>query len=288
MLALRHPLVSGVIATALVLLIGTFAATRLPSLQKQTVAVPEVERVMVSKSIAQYVPPQRTPAPAPAQIARTGSASLYVANVDKAVQSLSDLARREGGDVFSLQLDNGDPQTSNASAQIQLRVPAARFDETMEALAGVGTVRHRGVSAEDLTDNITDSSARLRNLRRTEADIRKIMDRSGSVAQVLEAENQLSQVREQIEQLESELKSMHGRVAYATIAVDFEAETSRAPIQPTAAAQLSSAWHAALAALSQTTIGVLAALMWLLVFAPYGAAVAGIVAFVYMRRRYAR
>lgn len=249
---------------------------------------------MVSKALSVYAPPPAaTPATAPAQgaatqIARTGSASLYVANVDKAVQSLTNLAHRENGDVFSLQLDNGDPQASNGNAELQLRVPATRFDATMAALAGIGTVRHRGVSADDLTDNITDSAARLRNLRRTEADIRKIMDRSGSVSQVLEAENQLSQVREQIEQLESQLKSMHGRVKYATISIDLEAEVSRAPVQPAALAQLSSSWHAAIAALSQTTIGLIAVLMWLLVFAPYAAAIAGLAAFVYMRRRYAR
>jgi Domain of unknown function (DUF4349) len=290
MLVLRNPLINGLIATIIVLVIGVMAATRLPSVQRQSAASSsQVEHVMVTKPMSLYAPPAPVPRSASAtQIARTGSASLYVTNVDKAVQSLSQIARRQNGDVFSLQLDNGDAQSSNGSAQMQIRVPASRFDSTMSALSSIGTVRNRGVTAEDLTDNITDSDARLRNLQRTEADIRKIMDRSGSVSQVLDAENQLSQVREQIEQLEAELKSMHGRVAYATITIDLKAEMSRVPVQPTAVAQLSSAWHAAVAALSQTTIGLAAVLMWLLVFAPYAAALAGLAALVYMRRRYAR
>lgn len=255
---------------------------------------------MVTKAISQYaaaVPAAGTPAPAPAtaqgsplgtlQIARSGSASLYVTNVDKAVQALTELARSQRGDVFSLQVDNGDPAGSAGGAQIQLRVPADRFDSTIAALSHIGTMRHRVINAEDLTGNITDTGARLRNLRRTEADIRKIMDRSGSVSQVLEAENQLSQVREQIETMQADLKSMQGRVAFASITVDLEAETSRAPVQPTAPAQLSSAWRAAVSALSQTTIGLVAVLMWLLVFAPYIALIAGVVTFVYLRRRYA-
>jgi DNA repair ATPase RecN len=146
-------------------------------------------------------------------------------------------------------------------------------------------MRHRVINAEDLTGDITDSAARLRNLRRTEADIRKIMDRSGSVSQVLEAENQLSQVREQIETLQAELKSMQGRVAFASIAVDLQAEVSRVPVQPTALSQLASAWHAAVSALSQTTIGLVAALMWLLVFAPYVLVISALAAFAYVRRR---
>jgi hypothetical protein len=152
---------------------------------------------------------------------------------------------------------------------MQVRIPAARFDDTMNAAATIGKVRERSVGAEDLTGDITDSSARLRNLRRTEADIRKIMDRSGTVGQVLDAENQLSQVREQIETLESDLKSMHGQVIYSTIDVSFEAEAAPAPVEPKAASQLATAWHAAVHALSQLTVGLIAALVWLLVFIPY-------------------
>lgn len=111
------------------------------------------------------------------------------------------------------------------------------------------------IIAQDLTRDITDSDARLRNLRQTEADIRHIMDRSGSVSQIMDAENQLSQVREQIETLESDLKSTRGRVAYATIDIDLQAEASTAPVQPTFASQLVSTRHGATAALAQVTIG---------------------------------
>jgi hypothetical protein len=100
-----------------------------------------------------------------------------------------------------LQVNNAYAATK-AGADMSIRVPAGRFDAALAAVAQIGKVRDRSVSAQDLTGEITDSSARLRNLRRTEADIRKIMDRSGTIAQVLDAENQLSQVREQIETLE--------------------------------------------------------------------------------------
>ncbi len=49
--------------------------------------------------------------PAPAQtpqIARTGTLSLYVQNVDRAISDLSRAARTNGGDVFSSNVENGD------------------------------------------------------------------------------------------------------------------------------------------------------------------------------------
>jgi hypothetical protein len=218
------------------------------------------------------------------QIARTGRISLLAADVDNAVSALTQIAREQNGEVFSLQVSNADAATK-ATAEMQLRVPADRFDRTMAAVNRTGKVRERSVNAEDLTADITDSSARLRNLRRTESDIRKIMDRSGNVSQVMDAENQLSQVREQIETLESDLKSMHGRIAYSTIDISVEAEVANAPVEPNASSQLAAAWQSAIHALAQTTVGVIASILWIAVFAPYALLAALIAFLVYAQLR---
>jgi len=273
-----RPIVAATLAALIVLAVAAFAGLRLQTAQS-TIAEPVVEKMVAIQPKLRLnvaaAPPAASAAPANAsasapQIARTGKVSLFVGNVDNAVASLSQLARRQNGDVFSLQVDNADASTKS-SAAMDIRVPADRFDDAMNAVGQIGKVRERTVSAEDLTSNITDSSARLRNLRQTEADIRKIMDRSGTIAQVLEAENQLSQVREQIETLESDLKLMHTRVSYATISISVESEAASAPVEPTALSQLSSAWGAAVHQAGQLTVGVIATLLWLLVFVPYWA-----------------
>jgi hypothetical protein len=281
---MRRTTVAVITAVFIVLFLAALAGSKLR--QSATMSSSQVERVAVTKSIAQApqpalelnVPrdeyaPAATAAPEPnalsaPQIARSGRVSLLVGDVDRTVSMLSRIARQRAGDVFSLQVSNADAATK-ATAEMQIRVPASRFDETLAAVNQTGKVRERSVSAEDLTGNITDSSARLRNLRRTESDIRSIMDRSGSVAQVLQAENQLSQVREQIETLESDLKSMHARVAYSTIDVSIEAEAANTPVEPGAASQIAAAWQAAVHALAQTTLGFVAVLLWLVVFVPY-------------------
>jgi hypothetical protein len=272
-----NPWLSGGIAAAVVLAVAVAAGSRLTIRTYDIPLKGSVERVAVPKSIAQYAPPAAAPAQAAAslaapQIARTGRVSLFVENVDAAVNALSRLARSQGGAVFSLDVSNGDGSVAQPNGRMQLRIPAGRFDAAMNGIAMAGKVRERSADAQDLSGDLTDSSARLRNLRRTEADIRRIMDRSGNVSQVMDAENQLSQVREQIETLESDLKSMRGRVAYATIDVSMQSEASAAPVQRTAAAQLASVWHDAVSAFGQTAIGIAAILMWLVVFAPYALA----------------
>lgn len=255
----------------------------------------QVEKVSVTKrfmqpNLAVNVPQaavsaqnNAVPQDAP-QIARTGKIDLYVGNVDKAAGTIGRVARENSGDVFSSDIAAADG-SSQPSATMEIRVPASRFDEALSGIVQTGKVRERSISAQDLTSSITDSDARLRNLRQTEADIRHIMDRSGSVAQVMDAENQLSQVREQIETLEAQIKTMRTQVAYATIDIDLQAETAGTPVQPTAAAQLASAWQGAVASLQQSTIGLLAALLWVVAFVPYLLAVAALAWLVYARMR---
>jgi hypothetical protein len=279
---LAHPLVAGLVAMLIVIFAAAAAATHF-TLHGSAVSG-EVENVSVTKRIA-VAPPapelklnvrqsqSTTPGSALApMIARTAKVSLYVANVDKTAELLSRVARSNAGDVFSSDIANGDGSASQASGSMEIRIPAQRFDATMTGVERAGSVRERSTNAEDLTGQVTDSDARLRNLRRTEEDIRRIMDRSGSVSQVMSAEMQLSQVREQIETLESQLKDMRSRVAYATIDVDLEAETTTTPVTPTAASQLASAWHAAIASLGALTIGLVALALWIIVFVPYALA----------------
>ena len=216
--------------------------------------------------------------------------SLLVGNVNDAVASITRLVHQEHGDVFSLQLDNQGQTNATDSAQLVVRIPAEQFDGSLSAMDRFGKVRSSSITAEDLSGDITDSSARLRNLLRTESDIRKIMDRSGTVSEVLEAENQLSSVREQIEQLVSELKTMHQQVAYSKLSIDIEPEVASTVVEPAAKAQLTTALHAALAALSQTTVAIVAMLLWALLFSPYALAmvIGGWLIVGFARRRAAR
>lgn len=276
---------------AFVIVIASFAGSNLPQ-SARFQGVSTIEHVMVAKSIggpvARSVPPvasanARSSVP---QIAREGKMTLFASDVESAISRISSIARQQDGDVLALDATSAADSVPGA-AHLTIRVPATHFDASMQAVAGIGKVRDRSISANDLSGDISDSSARLKNLRRTESDIRKIMDRSGSVSQVLDAENQLSQVREQIEQLQASLQSMQTRVVYSTIDVDVQSEVAAAPVEPTAASQLITSWHAAAHALGQFTIGILSAVLWIAMFLPYAVLCAAVAWFasVQIRRR---
>lgn len=213
------------------------------------------------------------------QMIRTGSISLLVADVEKAIDATQIVARTHGGNVLSLNDQTPTQPGERHSAQLRIGVPQREFDAAMSALASVGGVQARAVSAQDVSAQIVDVQARLKNARRTEADLLRIMDRQGKIEDVLAAEQQLGQVREQVEQLDAQLQAEKHQVAYSTIDVSLtDAAAKTTTVAPTGAQKLSDSWQAALRSVGGFTLGILSGALWLTAYLPYIALFAVLVA----------
>lgn len=275
-------LIAVIITTALFAAAGRRSAPQLAVLTPSPMMAKDIVFKAGSAVVAERAAAPRAPAAWAPQIARSGKLSLFVDDPQKAANAVAGIARRYGGQTLSLELASGGAGAP-PNAQMQIRVPADRYDAAVAAVAATGKVRDRSESAQDLTGDIADSIARLENLQRTESDMRKIMDRSGSVEQILDVENQLSQVREQIQTLESGMKTMRTQVTYSTIDIALQTETGAVVVDAAPASQLAAAWQNAVRALVQTTVALASALVWMAVFAPY-ALLAAAIGLVVLRR----
>jgi Domain of unknown function (DUF4349) len=245
-----------------------------------------------SSAVAQAAPPAAEgiiPLPpvrrgrGPSQLIRTASVRLEVADVEKALKTAAALTDEQLGDVIGLDDDSPTSPVAAHTATMEIRVPQYRFDQTLDALGALGKVRSRSVSAQDVSDQIVDASARLRNLRRTEADILNIMDRSGNIEQVLDVTQQLGNVREQIERLDAQIQGMQYQVAYSTINITFVSPVVVAT--PHGFGLLAGAWKNALSSLRDVTVGILSLALWLVAFSPYILLAALLAAFALHRVR---
>jgi hypothetical protein len=215
------------------------------------------------------------PTAAAPQIIRTGSVSLLVADVERAINATQVVARSHGGNVLSLSDQTPTQPGVRHTAQMQIGVPQYEFDAAMSALTSVGGVQARSVSAQDVSAQIVDVQARLNNARRTEADLLKIMDRQGKIEDVLAAEQQLAQVREQVEELDGQLQATKHQVAYSTIDVSLtDAAAKTTTVAPTGAQKLGDVWQAALRSVGGFTLGIISSVLWLVAYLPYIALVA--------------
>jgi hypothetical protein len=150
-------------------------------------------------------------------IIRKGSVTVQVPDVRAGVRKVTQLARDAGGFVAdsSYQAAEGD----TPSATLTLRVPSKRFDALLDAIGGVGNVFARTIGSEDVTLSYVDTQSRIKNLRKEEDLLRKMLDRTGKLTDVLAVERELSRVSGEIEQAQGRLRHLANMVELATIEV---------------------------------------------------------------------
>lgn len=125
------------------------------------------------------------------------------------------------------------------------------------------------ITAEDVSDQLVDVQARLRNLRKSEEMVLKIMERSGSVGDVLKAANELSTIRESIERIDAQLRNLQNQVAYSTIDLTIESSVSVSPAQENLGLRVQETWGKATHTMGEFTWLLVGLILWLLAFSPY-------------------
>ena len=219
--------------------------------------------------------------PKQVRLAKKARLALLVRDVEGSLKAARATVAGAGGDVISLADATPASAADVHEAQLSVEVPAARLDDTLDRLAALGAVQSRAIDAEDVSGAIVDEEARLRNLRREESDLRKLMDKGGKVDEILTVQQNLSDVRGQIEQLDAQHQHDLHRVATSTIDVSLsEDRPNAAPAKPGPTARIDGAWHGGLNALADTVVSLLSALAFCVAYAPVPLALAGAAYFV--------
>lgn len=204
-----------------------------------------------------------------AQLIKTASLELRVQDVEAMIQKVTVTVTARGGDLLGLQDQVPEDPETRRTATFKFRVPQAQLEGTLTDLAQLGTVEARSIQAEDVSTQIVDSEARLRNLRKSETVVLGIMERSGSVADVLKVSQELGQIRSQIEQIQAQVQNLKGQVAYSTINLTLRAAIAQnQPAEPLGD-RLKETWSQSTHAVGETTTNLLRLTLWLLVFSPY-------------------
>jgi Domain of unknown function (DUF4349) len=222
-----------------------------------------------SKTAAVPKKAAETPATRP-QLIKKAALSLVVKSIDASSKSVTNIVEKQQGDILGFQNQKPPDSSVRQTASVEIRVPQERLETTLEALAKLGTVENRSLTAEDVTEQLVDSEARLRNLRKSEEMVLKIMERSGSVGDVLKASQELSNIRESIERIDAQLKSLRNQVAYSTISLTLEAAVSaQQTTEPSLGLRVQETWGKATHSVGELTLGLFGLGLWLLAYSPY-------------------
>lgn len=178
---------------------------------------------------AAALPPVRQQPTQPSMIIRNGDVAIEVDSVEAAITTVRQLATSLGGYVGNVSMFTGEHQIRTAT--LELKIPAARFDDAMAGVRPIGKVERAVATAEDVGEEFVDISARVVNSRRLESRLVTLLaTRTGKLEDVLAVERELARVREEIERYEGRIRFLASRVAISTIAVTVH---EKAPIVAT-------------------------------------------------------
>jgi hypothetical protein len=157
-----------------------------------------------------------------ARIIRTGTIELEVKDVPTALVTARNGIRAMGGYVGASRTENVDDRPL---AQITYRIPADRWEDALDLLRGLNGQTTKVVTeqteAVEVTGQVIDLEARIRNLRASESALQRIAASAVRISDVLEVEQQLTNVRGQIEQLSAQLADLEDRAGFATLTATF-------------------------------------------------------------------
>jgi len=220
------------------------------------------------------------------------------ANLDAAVVEQKVISNgyvtTESGDVGALRADAvkvvttagghiQDEQTSTntegviTSSNLTVRVPSAKFEDTMAKLAKLGRLIDLSKSAQDVTTEVLDVEARVRVQTAAVQRIEKLMERANSIRDIVALESELSNRQAELESLKAQATWLGNQTAMSTISINLQRVGTKST--PNAFVDgLRSGWHSLSASFS-ALITVLGALIpWLIVVGP-------VLAIVWWRRR---
>jgi hypothetical protein len=203
------------------------------------------------------------------QLIKTATLQITVPGVMQTIEQVKTIAQQQQGDVLNLNDRLPTEANRHRTASLQIRVPQAKLDAALQALKKLGEVDSQSVTAEDVSTQLVDFQARLKNLRRTEEMLLDIMGRSGGMTDVLRVSQELSGVRSQIEQITAQLSAMQNQVAYSVIRLNLLEAKATVRSQPAVDTQISNTWDSATHSFSKLTVDLLQLGIWLLVYSPY-------------------
>lgn len=157
-----------------------------------------------------------------AKIIRTGTIQLEVEDVPQALRVARAAIVALGGYVGASSTSNFDDRPT---ALITYRIPVDRWEEALEALRDLNGLTRKVVTedtqAVEVTGQVIDLEARIKNLRASETALQGIAAKATRITDVLEVEARLTDVRGQIEQLVAQLTGLNDQASYATMTASF-------------------------------------------------------------------
>jgi hypothetical protein len=171
-------------------------------------------------------PPER-------KIIYTAQVDLVTDELDKCRGELLKLVKDRDGYIAKDEV-HGMPGTPR-SGTWTVRVPAARFDDFLEAVSSLGEMRRSSRDSDDITDSYYDLQAHIKNDETREEGLRQLYQskaKDGKLEDLLAVDRELSEVRGKIDTQKGKLQRWDKEVAFSTALITIQDRLAYVPPVP--------------------------------------------------------
>jgi Domain of unknown function (DUF4349) len=181
------------------------------------------------------------------QLIETAQLSVRAASVSGAVSRATAIVTAAGGYVSAEQVTAG----PKATATVTLKIPAAAYPATLAALSGhgLGTQLSLAQQAQDVTQQVADTSSRVASDQAAISQLRALLKRAGTVSALLSVQNQINAQESDLESMLAQQSALNHETSYATVTLTLTGpQAASKPGQPAPppgiGAGLAGGWHA--------------------------------------------
>lgn len=159
--------------------------------------------------------------PVDRKIIRNGEMTLEADSPDETQAKISQIAESKGGFVIESQKQTNDTKaTKTDTVTMTLRIPAAKFDESLEEIRkSSNRVIVETITGQDVTEEFIDVEARLKTQKALEAQFLEIMKQAKTVDEALDVQSKIADVRGEIEKVEGRKRFLENQAAFSTLKI---------------------------------------------------------------------
>lgn len=140
---------------------------------------------------------------------------IQVENLESTVKQVKEITQKAGG-YYTNETHSGGG--GEKSVSFTLRIPQTNFESVINAIEKLASyVQYKGTSSQDVTEQYYDSEIRLKTKRKTLDQYYTILQRTTTIKDILEVQAKINELETEIEGLEGRLRYLSNQVSYSTI-----------------------------------------------------------------------
>lgn len=159
------------------------------------------------------------------KVIKNGDMTIDVSDIKTAQEKVQNSIKSNKAYIQNERYFNTETQTS---VSMEIRIPNQNFDQLINSFSdGIGSIAEKRIRVQDVTEEYTDVSIRLKNKLAYLEKYRELLKRSASTKDLLEIQEKIRGLEEEIESSEGRLRYIDDQVNYSTLNLTLNKEKPR-------------------------------------------------------------